>query len=98
MLPGCLGGMFDSLSVRRIAGVCEGTADLAQDLHWWDVECPLGSVLKERRESLTRVVVGDRTAKRAPHPFDTVGLRIVSWGVNEHELTAQLGEQLAEQQ
>src|SRR5215203_124829 len=98
MLPGCLGSMFEYPRLSRIDDDGEGTADLAKDLHWRDVECPLVSVLKQRRESLTRVVVGDCTAKRAPQPFDTVGLWIVSGGVHEHELTAQLGEQLAEQQ
>jgi hypothetical protein len=34
MLPGCSGGMRDSLMVDWFKVVCEGTADLAQDLYW----------------------------------------------------------------
>jgi hypothetical protein len=33
MLPGCLGRMFDELRLHGIEGICEWTADLAQNVH-----------------------------------------------------------------
>ena len=48
--------MGDSLLVGRINSVCEGTADLAQDVHWRDRPCP-GVAVFEQGGSVSRLWV-----------------------------------------
>src|SRR5436190_23153334 len=98
MLPGCSGGMIDHLRLSWIEGACERAADLAEDVPRRDGGRPRVSILKQRLQSLTRMAMSDRTAEGAPQPLDAVGLRIVRRGVHQHELPAQLGQQLSEQQ
>src|SRR4029453_11586825 len=97
MLPGCLGRIFEYPRQNRIEAVCEGAADLAKDLHWRDGGCPPVSVLKQRWESRSRVVVGDCTAEGAPQPLNAVGLRVVRRRIHQHERSTQLSQQLSEQ-
>src|SRR5579859_1255970 len=64
MLPGWLGGMGDSLLVGWINSVCEGAADLAQDLGSRDRPCPSVAVFEQRWERLVPMGVGDGTLRR----------------------------------
>jgi hypothetical protein len=98
MLPGCLGGIGDSLLVGRINSIREGTADLAQDLHWRDVACPTIGVVEQRWEGLACVGMGDGTPQRAPQPLDAVGLRVVGRCLDQHPLATQLLQQVPQQE
>src|SRR6266498_1203173 len=62
MLPGCLGGMGDGLLVGGINSICEGAADLTQDLHWGKRARPVVSVLQEWQEDFARVSAPRRAA------------------------------------
>src|SRR3954467_14018317 len=95
MPPGWLGSVSNILVVGEI-GVSKRTADLTEDLDGRDGACPDISILQQRREGLTRVGMCDRAAERSPQPLDAVGLRIVGRRVDQHELTTQLIQQLAQ--
>ena len=98
MLPGCLGGMGDSLLVCGIDSVCEGAADLAQDLRWRDRPCPTVAVLQRGWQRFGREGMGEGTPQRAPQPLDAIGFRVIGRRLDEHQLATLLLQQLPQQQ
>ena len=88
--------MGDSLMVDRFKVVCEGTADLAQNLEWRDGPSPRVGVLQQRAECFARMGVGDGTPQRTPQPLDAVGLRIIRRRINQHELPTLLFEEVSQ--
>src|SRR5215470_5803568 len=95
MPPGWSGSMSKVLVVGEI-GVSERTADLTEDVDGRDGVRPNISILQQRREGLARVAMRDRAAERSPQPLDAVGLRVVRRRVDQHELTTELLQQLAQ--
>src|SRR6266436_7590811 len=101
MLPGrkCRSGSMGEFLVGwRFGWVCEGAANLAEYRCWGDGLSPSVGVLQQEREYFARVGVGDCPPERPPQPLDTVGLRVVRRRVDQHELSAQLIEELPQQE
>src|SRR6266849_6950156 len=101
MLPGrnCRSGSLGEFLVSGWSGwVCEGTANLAEHRYWGEGLSPSVGVFQQERECFACVGVGDNAAERAPQPLNTVGLRIVGRGVDQHELSTQLIEELSQQE
>src|SRR6266705_4434419 len=51
---------------------------------------PVG-VGQQLRQGAALVGVGDGAAQGPPQPLDAVGVRVVGWGVDQHQLLAHLG-------